>query len=230
LAAAYPADAVRGAAFSRRSNTHLDRTYRAALRHSRYVRLFRLGLPFGIAGALFAVVMANYFPAFGEFRLPDELGKVVIRGNKLTMQQPKISGYTSDSRSYKFKADTASQDLTKPDIVELHQIQANMEMEDKSSVELTAPSGTYDLKAETLVLNEDISLVSTTGYSARLTEAKLDMRSGNVVSDKPVRVNLLTGVLNAKRLEVLENGGVIRFMGGVHMLMHPDETKEGAQQ
>ena len=36
-----------------------------------------------------------------------------------------------------------------------------------------------------------------------------------MVSDKPVWVKLLNGVLNAKRLEIVDNGDVIRFDGGV---------------
>ena len=92
----------------------------------------------------------------------------MIKGTKITMQPPKLTGYTSDSRPYEFTADTAAQDINKPDLVELQQLHAQLQMEDKSTVEMTAPSGLYDMKAEMLMLNEDIVLASSTGYAARL--------------------------------------------------------------
>jgi lipopolysaccharide export system protein LptC len=223
---AYPADAAADAAFGRVPGG--DSTYRAALRHSRQVRALRVIVLAGIALVLFGVIAANYVPAVGPIRMPGELGKLVIKGTKIEMQAPKLTGYTSDARPYEFTANTAAQDINKPDLVELRQLHARLQMEDKSTVEMTAPSGTYDMKADKLVLDEDIALASSTGYAARLQEAIVDMHSGNVVSNKPVKVKLLNGFLDAKRLEISENGDVIRFDGGVSMILHPDQDADKA--
>jgi lipopolysaccharide export system protein LptC len=193
------------------------------------VRWLRVIVLAGIAAVLIGVVAENYLPSVGEIRLPGELGKLVIKGTKITMQQPKLTGYTADSRPYEFTAITAAQDITKPDMVELQQLHARLQMEDKSTVEMTAPAGTYDMKAEKLVLDDDIALASSTGYAARLTEAVVDMHSGNVVSNKPVWVKLLNGFLNAKRMEITENGNVIHFDGGVSMTLHPDQDSDKAK-
>jgi lipopolysaccharide export system protein LptC len=230
LAAGYPANASRTASIATRSGSDIERIYRAAIRHSWHVRWLRLGLPVGIVAALLAVVAANYLPNFGEIRLPGELGKLVIKGKKITMQQPKISGYSSDGRPYQFAASSAAQDITKPEILELQQIHARVEMADKSTVEVTAPRGTYDLKGEKLMLLDDVVLVSTTGYAARLTEAEIDTRKGNVVSDKPVWVKLLNGFLNAKRLDIVDNGDLLRFSGGVSMTLHADHDSDKVNQ
>ncbi len=56
------------------------------------------------------------------------------------------------------------------------------------------------------MLNDNIHLVSSTGYEARLSQAVVDMNKGNVVSDTPVWVKLLDGDLNAKRLEIDRQG------------------------
>jgi lipopolysaccharide export system protein LptC len=188
------------------------------------VRWLRLGVPAAIAAALIAVVAANYMPAVGRLRLPGEIGNLVIKGTKVTMQQPRLSGFTNDSRPYQFTANSAEQDITKPDFMELHQIQAKMEMEDKSMVNITSKSGTYDMKTEMLTLADQIHLVSSTGYEARLNEATIDVHKGTVLSEKPVWVKLTNGVLNAKRLEVLESGQVMRFGGGVSMTLQPQQT------
>src|SRR6476469_3955481 len=63
-----------------------------------------------------------------------------------TMEQPRMAGFTPDARAYELSADAAAQDLTKPDIIELKKIHAKIEMQDKSSVEMTALGGLYDSK------------------------------------------------------------------------------------
>ena len=85
------------------------------------------------------------------------------------MQQPRLTGFTVDSRPYEFTAQSAEQDITKPDVMELHHIDAKMEMEDKSTVTVTSNSGTYDMKTEMLTLSESVHLVSSTGYEVRMT-------------------------------------------------------------
>jgi lipopolysaccharide export system protein LptC len=225
---AYSAGAARDAVFPASTRGNTERTYRNALRHSRHVRWLRYGVLTTIAVVLLAVTAANYLPSLGEIRLPGELGKLVINGTKITMQQPKLTGYTSDGRAYDFTANAAAQDITKPDMVELEQLHAKMEMEDKSIVEMTAPSGIYDMKANKLTLNDDIALVSTTGYAARLTEAVVDMKSGDVVSDQPVKVKLLIGNLEANRMQLTDHGTVIDFTGGVSMTLLPDKNSDKA--
>jgi lipopolysaccharide export system protein LptC len=223
----YSTEAARDAAIV--SHGGSDGAFRAAQRHSRFVRALRVIVLGGIAVVLLGVMVANYMPAVGPIRLPGELGKLVIKGTKITMQAPKLTGYTSDSRPYEFTAETAAQDINKPDLVELQHLHARLQMEDKSTVEMTAPSGLYDMKADTVVLNEDIALASSTGYAARLQEAVVDMHNGNVVSNKPVAVKLLNGFLNAQRMSISENGDVIHFDGGVSMVLHPDQDPDKAK-
>ena len=221
MAIAYPDDTAKG--FSVTSRGNFDRAYRTALRHSRHVRWLRVSVPIGIAAVLLAVVVANY--------LPGELGNLVIHGTKITMQQPRLSGFTIDSRAYEFSANAAAQDITKPNLVELQELHAKMEMEDKSSVAMSADTGIYDVKTEMLTLNDNIQLVSSTGYEGKLSEAVIDVRKGNVVSEKPVWVKMLNGFLNAKRLDIVDNGAVIRF-GDVAMTLQPgkEAAKEAEKQ
>ena len=174
------------------------------------------------------VVAVNYIPTVGGFRLPGELGKLVIKGTKVTMQQPRLTGFTADSRPYEFTAQSAEQDITKPDVMELHQIDAKIDMEDKSNIIVTSNSGTYDMKTEMLILNEAVHLVSSSGYEVRLHDAVVDVHKGNVVSEKPVWVKLTNGVINAKRLEVVDGGALIRFSGGVAMTVNPGQLSSQA--
>jgi len=193
----------------------LDRVFRGAARHSRRVRFLRIAVPVVVAAGILAVSLAAWFsPAHLMAKLPTNasLSSLGISGTTIIMELPRLEGYTRDARPYVMVAKTAAQDLTKPDRVELSDLHAKMETADKGMVEMTAVSGLYHSKADQLILRERIFL-SSPSYQAEMTEAVVDMHSGHIVSDKPVKVKLLNGLLNANRIEV--EGELIRFDGGV---------------
>lgn len=197
-----------------------ERAFRAARRHSRMVRALRVAIPVGVAVGLVAISLITWFnPLRMLTALPVNLNDMVVSGTKITMEQPRLSGFTTDKRAYEFTAKAAAQDITKPNIVELHDIHAKLEMQDKSTVSMTARNGVYDTKNEMLKLDNDILLTSTNGNKGRLSEATIDVRKGNVVSDKPVELEMLQGVLNANRLEIVDSGDVVHFVNGVHMTL-----------
>jgi lipopolysaccharide export system protein LptC len=150
-------------------------------------------------------------------KLPNGAGTLTISGTKITMELPRIAGYTKDARAYELSAQSADQDLLSPDNVELKGIAAKVALQNDGTVEMKAVRGLYNSKAEQLRLKDAIELKSSSGYAARLSDAKIDMRSGQIVSEEPVQVLLLNGVLNAQHLEVSESGGLVRFSGGVTM-------------
>ena len=213
--------------FSPDSGRDADQVYKAALRHSRHVRLLRIGVPAVLAAALLLPIGANYIPTVGYVRVPGELGKLVIKGTTVTMQQPHLTGFTNDSRPYEFSANSAEQDITKPDLMQLHDVHAKIELEDKSTVYLTSNSGSFDMKTEMLTLTESVHVLSTTGNEARLHEVSVDVHKGTAVSEKPVWVSFnKQGVVNSKGLEIRDNGDVIRFTGGVTMVVQPDQESK----
>jgi lipopolysaccharide export system protein LptC len=80
-----------------------------------------------------------------------------------------------------------------------------------------------------LRLNDQITLNSTSGYEGRLSEATVNVASGNIVSESPVQVKLPNGLLSANRLEVMENGALILFGGGVELTLTPDHVRPASQ-
>jgi lipopolysaccharide export system protein LptC len=197
-----------------------ERAFRAARRHSRLVRFLRVGLPIGIVVGLLALSLVTWLnPMKLLTTLPVNVKDLVVSGSKITMEQPRVNGFTQDQRAYEFTAEAAAQDLTKPDIVELKKINAKIEMEDKSTMSMVAATGVYDTKKEMLQLEGNILLTSSNGNTGKLSEATIDVRKGNVVSDKPVELEMLQGLLNANRLEVVDSGTLVRFHGGVSLVL-----------
>jgi len=212
-----------------------ERAFRTARRHSRAVRILRIVVPLMVlllATGAFLITYLN--PLRMLAKLPVDVGNLVVSGTKITMEQPRLSGFTGDKRAYELSADAAKQDLTKPDLIELHNIRAKVQMQDKSTMQMTATTGIYDSKGEILKLDQNILLSSSTGYRGRLSEATVDMRKGYVVSDHPVELELLQGTLNANRLEIVDSGDLVRFDNGVDMVLMLNDAaavkaKAGAQ-
>jgi lipopolysaccharide export system protein LptC len=148
-------------------------------------------------------------------RLPISVGGVVVSGTKIKMENPKLSGFTRDQRRYDVTAGYAAQDVTRPGVVELQDINALLEMQDKSNMRLMAQSGLFDTKKERLTLERNIVITSSGGYEGLLDEAVIDTKNGNVVSEKPVQLNMRNGTVKGNRFELTNSGDVIRFENGV---------------
>jgi lipopolysaccharide export system protein LptC len=204
--------------------------FRAAARHSRLVGFLRFAIPAGIVAIVSILVVATFF---NPFRLiaafPIDPGKISLSGTKIVMELPRLNGFTSDSRPYELTARAAAQDLTKPDILELKDVNAQVELKDGQHVTITSPNGVYDTKSELLKLDDHITVNSTSGYEGHLSEATINVATGNIVSESPVKLKLPNGLLNANRLEVMENGALILFSGGVEMTVNPDQARGAAQ-
>jgi lipopolysaccharide export system protein LptC len=198
------------------------RVFRAAMRHSRMVRVLRIAIPIiiGLAGVGTIVLFKWLDPLRVLAKLPVNSKGLVVSGTKITMQQPHLVGFTKDSRPYSVTARTAAQDITNPDAVELQDIYATMATQDQGRIEVTARNGFYDGKTENLTLRNNIVLTSPT-YIARLQQAVVGVRIGHVVSEQPVEVQMLQGTINANRLEVVDSGKIIRFQRGVDMVLQP---------
>jgi lipopolysaccharide export system protein LptC len=148
-----------------------------------------------------------------------DVGSLVVSGTKIMMQQPRLAGFTRDNRRYNMIAQAAAQDLTKPDMVELHGINATMEMKDGAVFETVAKDGLYNTKTEQLTLTQNIVVTSSSGYQAFLNEAVIDVRAGKIVSEKPVEVKTATWTINANGMEVGESGDLMRFDRGVFVTL-----------
>lgn len=207
-----------------------DRAFRAARRHSRFVRVLRVAIPIAVIGSLVLTFLAAYLnPLRLLTKLPIDISDLVISGTKITMEKPRLAGFTADARAYEVAAEAAAQDMTKPDLVELKNISAKMDMQDKTTMQMSAASGLYNSKVETLRLERDIFLSSSTGYKGKLSEANIDIRKGYVSSDKPVELEMLQGKLSANKLEIIDSGDLVRFHGGVVMdMLLSEEAKQKA--
>lgn len=206
------------------------RAFRAAKRHSRLVRVLRLGIPVVVIAAAAAFGAYQWFdPMRVLTRLPIDSDGLVISGTKIIMRQPKLTGYTKDERPYTVTARSAAKDLTNPDILEMEDIRTTLVAPDGRNVEVTAQGGRYDGKTEQLRLLNSV-VISSPEFQIKLEDALINVRAGTVVSEQPVEVSMLQGTLTAKRVELRESGAVISFEGGVTLVLDRASVPRGAAQ
>jgi lipopolysaccharide export system protein LptC len=212
------------------AHADLERTVRSAGRHSRIVRVLRIVLPLTVVFGLGGYLLFSYInPLRVLDKLPDVSGKLAVQGSKITMELPRVAGITRDKRAYELTAETAIQDIAKPDVVELQNLRAKMEMQDSDVIVITAKSGIYNTKGDNVVLREHILVTSANGYNAKLREAVVDMKKGNVASTQPVEIKMPAGTLTANGMEVIDSGDVVRFTGGIVLDLQPAKMSEAKQ-
>jgi lipopolysaccharide export system protein LptC len=195
----------------------LDKVFHVALRHSRRVRLLRIAVPMV---AILAILAPLLFSAIRSLSLTiplGDLGRLVLSGDKLTMEAPRLAGFTKENRAYKVTAKRAQQDITHPFVVDLEDIQASIELADHGQVEMSAEHGLLDAKTELLTLSRAIFIRSSEGYEGRLLEALINIKAGTVVSRLPVQLKFLQGDLRADSMDLSNKDQVARFQGNVVM-------------
>jgi lipopolysaccharide export system protein LptC len=206
-----------------------DRAFREARRHSRLVRRLRIALPIALVVLLGGISLWTWInPLRVLAGAPISMSDVLISGTKLTMEHPKLAGFTRDARPYNITAKAAAQDLKRPDLVELRDLHATFQMEDKSTGVLIAPDGTFNSKKDTLSLGKT-ELVMSNGYKVWLESAEVDIRSSNVISERPVEVEMLQGKVNSNRLEMTGGGALIVFEGNVRMTLQLNSASPEAE-
>jgi lipopolysaccharide export system protein LptC len=207
---------------------------RRAQRHSRRVRILRIGLPaIAAVGLLLFGLLILLDPARLLHGFPVEFTRISISGDKLTIEAPRLTGFTRDARPYSVTAQSAVQDLKQPNLVELTGIVGEV-VQDSGASDLRATNGLYDMKAEQMRLSGGIQIRATGGYRITLSDAFVEIRKGEIATDNPVHAIFPDGSLQASRLRVFDHGAHLVFDGGVNMtfrLPPPDDPdSDGTQQ
>lgn len=196
----------------------LEARFARAARHSRLVRLLRVSIPALVATGLTGLFLLTFFNPFRvTANVVTDTDNLVVSGTKITMESPHMSGFSPDQRPYEIWANTAVQDTTDPDQLDLTEPRGKMLMQDLSTMYVESRTGHFANKAQILDLYKEVYMQTSTGYEARLNHAQIDIGKGSVSSDDGVHVEFNGGRVKGDRLRLTERGDVIRFEGNVVM-------------
>jgi lipopolysaccharide export system protein LptC len=186
-----------------------------AARHSARVRFLRRAIPIGCAAAAGLIFIARFLNPFAAIDADVSVDNIALQGSKLTMEQPKLSGFKRDAKAYEVIADSAAQDIRTPNIVELVRPVARIEMQKGSWARLAAEKGVYDATTEKLKVETNVNVKTDSGMELRLKQADIEFKPGTLVSNDPVEVTLPNGWVKADRLNILDHGKSAVFEGNV---------------
>ncbi len=189
--------------------------FHAAQRHSVRVRVLKTALPVA------AIAVAAIFSWYTFLATPTAPVKVDLNtggeSGKLVMTSPHLNGYTKDNRPYSMTAAKASQDAKNSGAIALEGIQAQLPVGASGIATVEAASGIYDNANGRLQLDKDFTVITDEGLHAVLRSADINLKSGQITTDKPVDIRNGTTHILADSMQVKENGKVLIFENRVRM-------------
>lgn len=208
-----------------------SRAYVQARRHSGRVRLLKFVIPAGVAVASLLILAVAFYNPFGKVGLT--LGPISVSGSKIAMQAPRLTGFKKDDRPYEVTAIAAYQDIRKPNVIELKDMNARLVIDQAGAkAHLVSSSGVFDTQKEWLELKDDIRITTDRGEEALLRSASVDFKANTIVSREPVRITTAQATIEAAGLNVAEGGKTISFSGRVHAVVRrmpgESDSRQGA--
>ncbi|WAJ29029.1 LPS export ABC transporter periplasmic protein LptC [Antarcticirhabdus aurantiaca] len=202
-------------------STRLAREFARARRHSRVVRLLKLGLP--VFAAL--IVLVGVGVTWLARAMPENLSlaSAGIEDGRIVMDGPRIDGFDKSNRPYSMSAERAVQAIDGSG-VDLEGVSARLAVSNDLSVDITARGGHYDAGTETLLLSDAIHVATSDGMTIELSRATLRPAAGTLDGEGPVAIRTATQSIDAGAVSVSENGDRLRFSGGLKMILQPRST------
>ena len=199
-----------------------------AMRHSAQVRFLRRAIPIGVLVAVSALLAVWLFDPFRQVFPNFSVQGVDLSSSQVVMEMPKLSGFKKDSRPYEVVAKSAIQDVSKPSVINLIDMDARLVLSDGQAANLKARKGVYDTQNETLDVKDDVKIKTTSGYDISLENAYMKFKSGDITSDRPVNAKMNGGEINADSVEMIDNGKRVTFIGNVHSRLDSSTERLGA--
>ena len=204
------------------------RVFARATRHSAQVRFLRRAIPIGVLVAVSALLAVWLFDPFRQVFPNFSVQGVDLSSSQVVMEMPKLSGFKKDSRPYEVVAKSAIQDVSKPSVINLVDMDAHLVLSDGQAANLKARKGIYDTQNETLDVKDDVKIKTTNGYDISLENAYMKFKSGDITSDRPVNAKMNGGEINADSVEMIDNGKRVTFIGNVHSRLDSSTERPGA--
>ncbi len=218
--------ATAGQRYRVRTKTENERAFRVALRHSKQVVILRKVLP-----VLAVVVLAGYFLSssmsitVGD--LTASISGVQVTDGALRMTNPKLQGADKKNGAYIIAAEYADQDLKNPNIIRLHAIKADLSNPSGASSRMEAVRGVFDSKANRLVMQDKITVATSSGVTGELTHASLDTNSQTLRSHQRVHFELTNGTVKANALTFHSGEHTLIFRGKVRVhIIKPQQAAD----
>ncbi|EKF20064.1 LPS export ABC transporter periplasmic protein LptC [Nitratireductor pacificus] len=204
-----------------------DAAFARAARHSDRVRLLKFLLP--ALAAVISIAFVGYSFFASAPRGAVDLASASIEGGSLVMSSPELNGFTNDDLPYKMTAERARQKIGGQDIIELEGIRAHVPVDKETFATIEAADGVYNRGENRLDIDSPISLKTTSGITAILQSAQIDIEGSSLESSKPVEIELDGTRIAADSFAASEGGKVFVFDKRVRVTIDPSQVRQTAR-
>ena len=193
--------------------------------YSRFVGITKYALLL-IAAGLVALVVA--WPQFGDEYEGFRLGMSTITAkatNDQEMLNAIFTGTDRWDRPFTVTAEAAMQSQKNDNLIELELPKADIALQDKSWIVVTANTGTLQKKTQMLDLKGGVNIFHDMGYEFHTPRASIDIGNRTARGDSPVQGQVPFGQISAAGFRLLKNGERIVFTGKARLVLFPDAPK-----
>ena len=120
------------------------------------------------------------------------------------------------------------QDIHKPDIFELEELEARLDTGKGLPVLLTSAAAVYDGKQDRAELSNGVRISDEKNYDLRLESATMDFKASTLNSRRPATLKLDCCDVDGKSVEVAQTESRVTFTGAVHSVFHGDKAEPEA--
>lgn len=190
---------------------------RATLRAVRRARLSPLlawaAAAIGLAFVTLFVAQAGLFATL----VPREKAPPVIldKPEQITSRDSILTGFDREKQPYELRAERGIQDKDRPELVHLETLTGKFLKSTGQSYTLSANAGRYDSDRRELDLEGDVNITELGRFTARMAKAHVVVADKKLTSDSPVTVEFAGGTIEARGLQITDNGRNILFLNGV---------------
>ena len=199
----------------------------AAHRHSKRVRMLKIGLPvIALVTAGLATLNILNNAGVGPTLPPLEVPQIVA--DNLKMHNPHYQGFNDDGGHYWVKAETAQQDLKTLTAIHLQAITGELTDAKKQKTHLVATRGLFDNKDNILELYDSIDVTGDGGLNAKLTRATVRTKENIITSDQPSTILMGAGTITSNQLTIRQKSKEYTFVDTVRTHMKPKDAPPAA--
>ena len=147
--------------------------------------------------------------------------EVAATNDMIKIQNPTYKGTDALDRLFTISAETGMQLKPGDMIIELENLRAELDLDNRTGVEARSASGTFHFEDNLLELGGDVNIKTTDGYEFRALNAKFDIENGVVESHENIKGSGPLGIFEAQNFKIIVDERKAVFEGRVVMKIDP---------
>lgn len=192
--------------------------------YSRFVQLAKIVFPLVALGLLSTLFLfSRTIDPSDAIPFADIDVEQIARDQVLS--SPRFSGATDNGTAITVDAASAVPDLTDPRRMNIKEVVARIESPGGRSYGITALAARYDGNDDTLELNGDVRVATSTGYRLETATLTTNLKTSAITAPGAVFGKGPPGVIEAGAMELTSQGDtqVLVFKNGVKLIYDPKE-------